>query len=173
MSSVDSITRGVAVPGSDFSSLNTFRKIDRRKGFYYWEDNNMQLTEEECASIFNDELYDTYLSAQRQFSVGRGLLIAGLACAGATVVTLYGASNAPSEDVFERNYNMAVLFAEIADVGICLGCVFKGIGKGRLEWVKNTYNTGRYQTSTLKFAPSVMMTAQNELGFGASLKFTF
>ena len=68
---------------------------------------------------------------------------------------------------------MAQIFAYGADLGICLGCIFRGIGKGRLNWVKDTYNSGRSYSSTINFAPSLMMTAQRDMGVGASIVLTF
>ena len=40
------------------------------------------------------------------------------------------------------------------------------------EWVKNTYNSGSKYSSTINLAPSLMMTAQNDLGFGVTMKFS-
>ncbi|MBO4560898.1 MAG: hypothetical protein J5705_02890 [Bacteroidaceae bacterium] len=175
MSAIESLNKGGDSSQNSYSLSKGIRVIDRHKGYYYWVDNGMQLTDDECYNIFNNELFETYQSAQKQFNAGRSLLLVGLVSAGATVVLLSSVQvDATTTDLTATsNYNLAMLLSYVADAGICMGCIFKGIGKGRLEWVKNSYNTGRYQSSKLSLSPSVMMTAQNDLGFGASLRFTF
>ena len=157
---------------------NSTRQIDRHGGNYFWLDNGENLTDIEYASILMDgNLYETFRSAQKQFNTGKGLLYMGLICLGASVFTL---STAMGEDINgntiitnENCADLAVVLAYGADIGICLGCIFKGIGKGRLEWVKDTYNSGKNVSSRISLSPSLMMTAQRDMGYGATLSLSF
>lgn len=152
-------------------------RIDRHGSNLYWEKTGRELTDEECATYLGLELNDTYEGAHKQFNSGRTCMTVGLACLGMTVVFIAAAAGEEYAADAESYMDLATLFAVGADAGICLGCVFKGIGKHRLEWVKDTYNSGRYEAVSnpikLNFAPSLMMTAQNNLGLGASLVLTF
>lgn len=156
------------------SVKNQLRQIDRHGDSYYWVDNNVKLTDDECHSILDMELYSTYKSAQKQFNKGKGWLTLGLVCAGSAVATLVIASqdNMRYEDRV-LYANMATILEFGADVGICLGCVFRGIGKGRMEWVKDTYNEGKSTASRVGLSPSLMLTAQRDIGLGATLSFSF
>ena len=156
-----------------FDKLNTYGQIERRGSNFYWKETGKNLTKQEYATILDDELLDTFESAHRQFNTGRTFWGIGLGCLAITCISCVAAANEETQQAFEEDLAIAQLFGYGADVGICLGCIFRGIGKGRLNWVKNTYNSGRPYSSTLNFAPSLMMTAQRDMGLGASLVLTF
>lgn len=154
------------------------RKIGRHKANFYWEDTGKKLTNDEYASILDDELYDTYCSARKQFKRGRRQLFTGLvftavaiACYDSYLNSGYYISHTKFYD--QSKYDAFVLTGGLADLFFCLGFIHKGIGKGRLNWVKDTYNSGRSYSSTVNFAPSLMMTAQQDFGLGATLSITF
>ena len=156
-----------------FDKLNTYGQIDRRGGNFYWKENGKNLTKQEYATILDDELLDTFEGAHRQFNTGRTFMGIGLGCLAITCISFIAAANEDTKEAMNEDFAIAQLFAYGADFGICLGCIFKGIGKGRLNWVKNTYNSGRSYSSTVNFAPSLMMTAQRDMGLGASVVFSF
>lgn len=90
---------------------------------FYWEDTKKGLTSEEYSSILDDNLYDTFYSARKQFKTGKALIYTGAVFT--TVAALCYASYLSSEYY--------------------------------------VYN----------FSPSLMMTAQKDLGLGASVVFNF
>lgn len=173
-------------------------KIDRHRGNLYWEDTDCKLTGEEYATILDENLYSTFKSAHEQYNAGRVFMTLGFVSAGVAVTSLMLFAETRGYDI-NGNYHVEpgyvdlfVLSTCVANVGICFGCIFKGAGKGRLEWVKDTYNSGGVQTnnrdnqqerlrggrqtfysSTLFLNPNILMTAKNEIGFGATLSLTF
>lgn len=172
--------------------------IDRHRGNLYWEDTDCKLTDEEYARILDDNLYSTFKSAHEQYNAGRVFMTLGFVSAGVAVTSLMLFAETRGYDKngdyhVEPGYvDLFLLSAAVANVGICFGSIFKGVGKGRLDWVKDTYNSGGVQSnnrdyqqekpragrqtfysSTLFLNPSLMMTAQNEFGLGATLTLTF
>ena len=165
-----SITRNT-VGNSNRSSVVGL--IDRHKSIFQWEDTGRDLTDYEYKTIFDDELYDTYCSAHRQFNAGRTLQFVSLGLAAVSTIFMIGSISSGGAEEFVGG--MYVFFTA-ANITFATGSIFKGIGKGRLEWIKNTYN-GRIisnsNTSSLNVAPTLMMTAQKDLGLGASIVFAF
>lgn len=170
MSEVDFISQSERkFRGSPYAG--TIRVIDRHKGYFYWADTGDALTSEDYSFILDDDLYKTFQSAHKQFASGRTFIAIGLMCLGAATMTYWVSLQEDNPTELTNLYYWTLGFAE---VNICLGCIFKGIGKGRLEWVKDTYNSGhRFQSSNLSLSPSMMMTAQNNIGFGMSLNLSF
>ena len=156
-----------------FDKVSTYGLINRKGSDFYWRDNGKNLTKREYETILDGELLSTFNGAQKQFKTGNTFLGLGLGCLAITVISLSSASSAATKEALDSNIAMAQIFAYGADLGICLGCIFRGIGKGRLNWVKDTYNSGRSYSSTINFAPSLMMTAQRDMGVGASMVLTF
>ena len=177
MSEVDAIKQSASGPVRNNYAGGSVRKIERNKSYFYWQDTRERLTDEEYSSILNDELFDTYYSARKQFKTGRALLFAGIGCLLVAVVNYSAAleSYSVEEDIIynEGALNRFYLASTAADACFITGFIFKGIGKGRMNWVKDTYNAGRSYSSTLNLSPSLMMTAQKDLGFGVSMNFTF
>ena len=195
MAEVDHIVGAVTTDkNTGLVKKESFRKIDRHGSDFYWDDTDEKLTPAECSSILSkggisDNLYATYKSAQIQFNNGRSLIVAGVTftLAAAVCYGLYLNSGHYSYDGniningYKTEYDkydtskLALFYASSVAADVCFFCgfLFKGIGKGRLEWVKDTYNSGRSQASAIRFAPSLMMTAQNDLGFGVSLNLSF
>ncbi len=157
--------------------IEKYGKIDRHGSGLYWEDTGKELTDDECSTYLGLDLNNTYKGAHKQFNAGRTCIAVGIVCLGMTVGFIAEATGAKRDEDIEAYANAAAVFAIGADAGICLGCIFHGIGKHRLEWVKDTYNSGKYEAESkpvkLNLAPSLMMTAQNNVGLGASLVLTF
>lgn len=158
---------------SPLDKVNTYGQIGRKGFDFYWRDSGRNLTRRDYETILDGELLNTFNGAQKQFKTGSTLLGLGLGCLAIAVISMSSASSAATEEDFNSNAAMAQVFAYGADLGICLGCIFRGIGKGRLNWVKDTYNSGSSYSSTINFAPSLMMTAQRDMGVGASIVLTF
>ena len=164
----------------EISISNSNRKIDRRGGEYYWDDNGEKLTLDEYTSALDGDLYITFRSAQKQFSNGNSLLFGGVALAATACLFYYSYLSTAHVDAIsgiayfdQSKYTGFQLSAWGADICLCTGFIFRGIGKGRLEWVKNTYNSGRNTASRATLSPSLMMTAQRDMGLGATLSFSF
>lgn len=172
MSDVDRITKEDSNNAMS-DKVSEYGLIGRKGVDFYWRDSGKNLTRREYETILDGELLNTFNGAQKQFKTGSTFLGLGLGCLAITVISLYSASSAATEEDFDSNVAMAQVFAFGADLGICLGCIFRGIGNGRLNWVKDTYNSGRSYSSTINFAPSLMMTAQRDMGVGASMVLTF
>lgn len=163
----------------DVSNKADARKIDKKGAGFRWNDTNMQISDSELADILGDDLYDTYLSAHNQVSRGNTCLMGGATCLALSIAGLVAYANQPADFTGKKadSAEALVLAAQIvaygADAFICLGCVFRGIGNGRLRWVRDTYNSSLTHSSTLSLRPSVMVSSQNDLAFGASLNFSF
>lgn len=155
------------------------RVIDRHKGNLYWLDTGQTLTSDEYATVLKGDLFDTFYSAQRQFNNGRTLIFTGLVFAVASAFA-YSAYLNSAYTMFDKKkvydeskMDIFLLTSAGADICFFLGFMFKGIGKGRMEWVKDTYNMGHCYTSSVNLSPSLLMTAQNDVGLGFSLSYSF
>lgn len=142
---------------------------------YCWKRNNTLLTDRDYERFFDDELYHTYVGGSNQFNIGGACWVYGITCMVISICNI---------DFNSRKQDSSVYFyAGGANVLICLGCVFTGIGKGRLEWVEKTFNSQNAATNELsdsprllnsiKLNPSVMLSARNDLAFGATLSLSF
>lgn len=150
-------------------------KIDRSKGNLYWTSNGTDLTDEEYSRFLGTELYNTFSKAHKQYNSGKTLQWIGIG------ISAFGAILFLSDPEDEDLYEAFTVCDLIGTSSFVVGCVFRGIGKGRIEWVKDTYNSGAYSLnrsnnsypSTLRLAPSLMLTAQRDWGLGASITFSF
>lgn len=195
MSDVDHVSKESATQSNSFSAIPAGRKIDRHRGNFYWEDSGKNLSSEEYSLILDDNLYTTFYSARQQYKSGRGLIFSGLIFIVAAAVAYDSYLSSGYYLNYVQYYDDSKLgtfyvMSAAADVCFATGFIFKGIGKGRMEWVKNTYNYGdntnipidqrtklggrqTFYSSTLKLNPSLLMTAQRDLGLGASMVLTF
>ena len=174
MSDVERVSKDNVSGGENGTAkVKTYGQIERRKGNFCWKETGKNLRSEEYALILDGDLYDTFQGAHRQFNTGRTFMGIGLGCLAVTCVALVAGASESTLEAMEEDFVIARIFAYGADVGICLGCVFKGIGRGRLNWIEDTYNSGRTYSSNLQLSPSLMMTAQRDLGFGATLSLSF
>ena len=150
--------------------------------------NGRELSDEEVRSLVGEENYQTYLSARAQIGVGRAFTPVFWASLGATVVLIASAYIFPD---YHYNYygylytteNESLLLAGyitgiIADVSLPLMCIFKGIGKGRMNWVADEYNrNGKASAFSYQLSPSIIkcnsMASQNNLGLGLTFSVNF
>lgn len=156
------------------------KQIDRHGKELYWVSNGQKLTFQDYDNELKGDLLTTFRSAQKQFSSGNSCLV-GAAILGVTAIlfttsytsTVYIDSNGIVHGD-DSKYACAMLTAIGCDAFLALGCIFRGIGKGRMEWVKDTYNNSSRNTAAkVGLSPSLMMTAQRDLGLGATLSFSF
>ena len=143
---------------------------------YHWKYNGMELSDANFDRYFDDDLYHTYIGARNQFNIGGAGLTLGIGC------TLLSVLYYDRDKDFSHQSGTFYAYAYGADLLICLGSIFSGIGISRLNWVERTFNARQadYDSShnsrirnTLQLNPSVMLTASNDLALGASLSLSF
>ena len=132
-----------------------------------------ELTNDELKAILSADAYETYMSAKVQYSRGKGFLTAGWITAGAALGLAVAAGVTGSDAI-----NVAARLCAIpADVFLPLGFVFKGIGKGRINWVAEDYNRNQNKNYSFNVAPSVMKcnapSAENNLALGMTFSLNF
>lgn len=169
MNSVDKINWSYLIkdagPGAIYRYGDTFR----------WKFNDMELSDKNYEKYFDDDLYRTYVRASNQFNIGGACWLYGVTCAVLTVLSYDPKADKQSTAFFA--------YAGGANALICLGSVFTAIGKRRLNWVERTFNEQNGERNgvtyssnilnSMQLSPSVLMTAQRDLGVGATLSFTF
>jgi len=169
MNSVDKINWSYEIkdagPGAIYRYGDTFR----------WKFNDMELSDKNYEKYFDDDLYRTYVRASNQFNIGGACWLYGVTCAVLTVLSYDPKADKQSTAFFA--------YAGGANALICLGSVFTAIGKRRLNWVERTFNEQNGERNgvtyssnilnSMQLSPSVLMTAQRDLGVGATLSFTF
>ena len=151
----------VSAPGAIYRYGDMFR----------WKHNDTELTDRQYERYFDDELYHTYVGGHNQFNLGGACWMYGMLCLVMTVVEFDPKADSQSGSFYA--------YIGGANALICLGSVFTGIGKGRLDWVEKTFNSQNAATNEVSYAtkfkisPSVLMTAQRDIGFGATVSFSF
>lgn len=146
----------------------TDSRLIYKKKSYLTFDNGIQIPNVELLTILGDKLYKTYRSAHSQVNKGNNCLFIGLGLTGLTIVT------ASLSVDFPNLIPISVLSAIGADALICVGCVFRGIGNGRLRAVAHNYNSLPVSnTGTLSLQPSMLLSPQKDLAFGATMKLNF
>ena len=168
MSGVDDINWSFVIkdpgPGAIYRYGDQFR----------WKYNNTELTDKNYEKYFDDDLYRTYVRASNQFNIGGACWVYGITFLVMTVVEFDSKADKQSGTFFA--------YAGGANALICLGSVFTAIGKRRLNWVERTFNSQNAADNELSYSkilnsmqlnPSVLMTAQRDLGVGATISFTF
>lgn len=147
-----------------------------------------ELTEEEVRELVGEQNYQTYLGARKQIVVGRAFTPVFWVSLGATIGLIasayvfeerhyYYGSNyyyGPNEVLLLAGY----ITGAVADVSLPLMCIFKGIGKGRLNWVADEYNrNGKASAFSYQLSPSIMkcnsMELQNNFGLGLTFSVNF
>lgn len=165
-----------------YSLVDQYGEIYRHKGQLYLADGNLELSNPNTPNVLDPTLSRIYKSAQKQYKNGNTFLYIGCGSLGMSIINII-LNASLSNYAYDYDYDtyaffasMSLFFALGADAGICLGCVFKSIGKHRMEYIKNKYNSGTHNlsasTPTLRFAPA-MLTAQHNIGLGASVVLNF
>ncbi|MBQ9435190.1 MAG: hypothetical protein IJU33_03595 [Bacteroidales bacterium] len=133
--------------------------------------NGRELSDEEVLTLVGRENYETYLSAQKQIGVGRAFTPIFFVSLGSTIVfTLINATGNGSYGTAIA----AIVSGVVADVSLPLMCIFKGIGKGRMNWVADEYNRQNRNSYSWSLSPSIMrINAQpDQANLGAGMTFS-
>jgi len=132
-----------------------------------------ELSDSEVKELVGVENYETYLGAKKQITTGRVFTGVFIGTAVATVACMATAIATENQDLLYLSY----LPALGADVSCPLMCIFKGIGKGRMNWVADEYNKQSASSVSYNVSPSVMrcnaMSDQANLGFGMTFSVSF
>ena len=174
--------RTLSYPMSDVGNINwSYKLIEPGPGPVYrygdvfrWKYNNLELSDKNYDRYFDDDLYHTYIGGRNQLNLGGASCVVGLGC---IVISAF------QFDPESNKQNSAFwAYSAAADVFIGLGCALTAIGISRMNWVERTFNarqaaddnsfTSRLMDS-MRLNPSVMLTADNDLAFGASVSFSF
>ena len=159
---------------SDLQGINFNGKmIDRHKRYLCWADTKDRLTVEDFQNFLGPDLYNTYSEASKQFKAGKNLLTWGIICAFGGTVCLIESVTSNDSDLIGTGIGLSAIYLIPGNVMIGLGCVFKGIGKGRLEWIKETYNNAGTMSSNIQVSPSVFKTSNDSYALGATLSWNF
>ena len=133
--------------------------------------NGRELSDEEVLTLVGRENYETYLSAQKQIGVGRAFTPIFFVSLGSTIVfTLINATGNGSYGTAIA----AIVSGVVADVSLPLMCIFKGIGKGRMNWVADEYNRQNRNSYSWSLSPYIMrINAQpDQANLGAGMTFS-
>ncbi len=169
MSQVDKINWSYTIKESPAGAI--YRYADK----YRWVRNDLELSDRDYERFFDDDLYHTYVGGSNQFNIGGACWLYSFTCAVVAVMNV---------DFKTRKQDSSVyLYAAGANILACLGGVFTGIGKGRLNWVEKTFNEQNAATNEVSYSsklrnpiklnPSILMSSQHDLALGATLSYSF
>jgi hypothetical protein len=183
---IEVIQSNTAETPNNESFLAINRKSEMERDGRDLEIDGHELSEEEVLELVGRENFETYLSARKQIGVGRAFTPVFFVSLGATVISgifyLYYWSEVDYGDYSYLNdmANAGTVFtisSIIADVSLPLMCIFKGIGKGRLNWVADDYNRKSSAYSSFHCSPSIMRCnipqSPNGVGLGITLSMNF
>lgn len=172
----------LSFPMTEVGNINwSYKLIEPGPGPLYrygdvfrWKYNNMELSDKNYDRYFDDDLYHTYIGGRNQLNLGGASCVIGLGC---IVLSAF------QFDPESRKQNGAFwAYSAAADVFIGLGCALTAIGISRMNWVERTFNARQAAADNVQnsrimdsmhLSPSVMLTAHNNLAFGASVSFSF
>ena len=155
---------------------NGIRYLMRDGDRFFWYDSGKELSNKDLRQIITPDLYNTCQSARKQFNTGNSFLALGLVGV-VSGISFYFIDHASREegDALEVN-SISIGLLSGSQLFLGLGFVFRGIGNGRLNWVQESYNNANSANSALNMinlSPSILLTSQNNVGFGATLSLTF
>ena len=169
MSNVDNINWSYEIKQSGVGAI--YRYADR----FRWVYNNEDLSDRNYERFFDDDLYHAYITGSNLFNIGGACWLYSVACLAFAIWTFEPEAGSQSPSFFVYTAGAGVL--------ACLGGVFTKMGKKRLNWVERTFNSQNaadneisYSSGILnsvKLNPSIMLTAQRDVSFGATLSLTF
>lgn len=132
-----------------------------------------ELSDEELKALLSEDCYETYLSARKQFNTGNGFLIPGWITFGSAMTLAFIAGYTGDTDLMIPAYVLELT----ADVFLPLGFIFKGIGKGRIDWVADDFNRNPNKNYSFNVAPSIMKcnapSAENNMALGMTFSLNF
>ena len=128
-----------------------------------------ELSDNELMVLLSYEGYETYMSARKQFNTGNGFLIPGWITFGSAMTLAFIAGYTGNVDLMIPAYILELT----ADVFLPLGFIFKGIGKGRIDWVADDFNRNPNKNYSFNVAPSIMKCNAPGTEGNATLGMTF
>ena len=132
-----------------------------------------ELSDEELKALLSEDCYETYLSARKQFNTGNGFLIPGWITFGSAITLAFVSGFTGGDELMIPAYVLELT----ADVLLPLGFIFKGIGKGRINWVAEDYNRNQNKNYSFNVAPSIMKcnapSAENNMALGMTFSLNF
>lgn len=140
--------------------------VYRRKGDLYLEKNGEKLSSDACSYLLGTDLYEQYKKAHGKYNLGKTLKIIGIVFATSGIISL--ASSGGSNNDISAITNLGLGVASFIP-----GLIIKKKAANSIDEVVNKNNYGSYSSIRLDAAPSLMLTAQNYLGFGISFAFSF
>lgn len=169
MTDVDNINWSYVIKQTGAGSI--YRFADK----YRWVHNDVELSDRDYERFFDADLYHAYITGSNLFNIGGGCWLYSVACLAFAISSID----------LENSQQPAAFYAYAGGAGVLaiLGSVFTNMGKKRLNWVERTFNSQNSFSSentnssnilnTLKLNPSIMLTAQRDVSFGATLSLTF
>ena len=148
-----------------------------------------ELSANDIQELFSNDMQETYFGGSAQVKKGNGFLTAGIISLGVTVGLMVAAANAyvqgDNADLgsdWESYYDKgdillttAQVIAIPADAFTALGCVFRGVGNGRLRWLVDEYNNSFASRVSFNLQPGIISTnglAFQNTSIAPGLKFT-
>lgn len=178
MHEVDKISNTSVLGESKYDSIAVIRNRDINNNIMerdgeFLSIGHKRLSDIELSKFIDNDDFLTYKSAQSQISSGGIILglgigtIVGCLIGDAIVIAAY-------DDI--EDWSFTYLCAAIADICIPIGCILRGVGKGRISWIADKYNNKR-QTA-VSFSPTVLgfndiLTDNKTYAVGATLSINF
>lgn len=171
----------ISTPVNNYSRARAGLQVTRHNDLLF---NGKKVSNSERLQMLGADRFKTFNSACRQVRTGRSFLVVGFIMTGITLALSIASAEVEYEEDSDYYRSAAIISGAVADVGLCLGFIFKGIGKGRRNWVVQDYNmnhsvsfTNNIGSSNLYFAPSVVRTPNlplnNQFAYGAKVCLNF
>ena len=125
-----------------------------------------ELSANDIQELFSNDMCETYFGGSAQVKKGNGFLTAG--------IVYFGIALGLSATCIEDPY-VAYLITLPADAFTALGCVFRGVGNGRLRWLVDEYNNSFVSRVSFNLQPGIISTnglAFQNTSIAPGLKFT-
>ena len=139
--------------------------------------NGRVLSDEEVKSLFGNKGYETYVGAKKQMYASE---LWGFVFALSLIGDAAGLSDMIHWNTEDDRLKSIALFSGsllLTNVSIPLMCVFRGVGKGRLNWLVDDFNERHNNSMSFSIVPSLMNCEmpqlQNNYDFGLTLKMNF
>ena len=169
MANVDNINWSYEIKKAGVGAI--YRYADR----FRWVYNDEELSDRNYERYFDADLYHAYITGSNMFNLGGACWLYSVACLAFSIWSFDLDSGSQSSSFYVYTAGAGVL--------ACLGSVFNRMGKKRLNWVERTFNSQNAADNELSYSsgilnsvklnPSIMLTAQRDISFGATLSLSF
>lgn len=166
-------------------AIREVQPIYRRKGNLYLERTGSKLSSDACSYILGDDLYSQYKKAHSQYNLGKTFKIIGIVCVAAGVISI--AAGGESHTYTEYDYRGNIVYQEGGDADYSQGYTYLALGAAsfipgiiikkkaakKIDGIVDKNNYGNYTSTKIDVSPSLMLTAQNDIGMGVLFSFSF